>query len=134
MRIWGSINTPALRHQRLLLNWQLPVCPALSAVSAALCLRRERVLGTTHLVLLLSAVHRQGGDQTLRLDYTQYGLYYLLTCGGFTGQQDVGAAAAAYRALPNSHPQYAATPGLIQLRLELLQVRAAGQQLIKPRA
>jgi hypothetical protein len=58
----------------------------------------------------------------LHLDYAQYALYYLLTCGGFNGQQDVAAAAAAYQAVPASRPQYAATPGMVELRQQLLQV------------
>jgi hypothetical protein len=51
-----------------------------------------------------------------------YALYYLLTCGGTTGSQDVAAAAAAFRAVPHSNHKYAAVPGLVELRLQLLQV------------
>lgn len=50
-----------------------------------------------------------------------YGLYYLLTCGGFSGSQDVAAAAAAFTALAGSNPKYAAA-GVVQLREQLLQV------------
>jgi hypothetical protein len=63
----------------------------------------------------------QGGDSNLRLSYVQYGLYYLLTCGGFTGSQDVDAAAAAFRDVAATNPKYAAA-GLVELREQLLQV------------
>lgn len=102
---------------------QLPTAVAASMTAAAaaprLLLPRPLLLLPQLLLLLLP----QGGDANLRLAYVQYGLYYLLTCGGFNSGQDVAAAAAAYRALPGSNPQYAAA-GLVQLRLQLLEVRA----------
>lgn len=57
----------------------------------------------------------------MRLSYVQYGLYYLLTCGGFTGSQDVDAAATAFRDVAATDPKYAAA-GVVQLREQLLQV------------
>ena len=58
----------------------------------------------------------------------QYGLYYLLTCGGFTGSQDVDAAATAFRDVAATNPKYAAA-GVVQLREQLLQVGGPGGAL-----